>query len=92
MRDLQILVNLLNRANFLILMHPTMDLLKRQSICQARAEEVVLRGSNNITIMTDAHHACRKKSQHTDHVSIGMKTHKVLDIQHINKTDDRVSH
>lgn len=79
------------RAKFLIVMHPTMELLKRQSIYQARAEEMALSGCNTITIMTDARHACRKNSHHTDHVSLGMKTHKVVDIQHVNKTDDRVS-
>ena len=38
--------------------------------------------------MTDARHHCRKNSYHTDHVAIGMQTHKVVDIQHINRKDD----
>ena len=42
----------------------------------------------SITVMTDARHASRKKSFHTDHVALGQLAHKVVNIQHITKGDD----
>ena len=39
-------------------------------------------------IMTDARHACRKNSYHTDHLALGQITHEVVDVQHISKKDD----
>ena len=39
--------------------------------------------------MTYARNQCRKNSFHTDHVTIGQYTHKVINMQHINKTQDR---
>ena len=41
--------------------------------------------------MTDARHACRKNSLHSDHIAIGQKTHKILDVQHITKTEETSS-
>jgi hypothetical protein len=49
------------------------------------------RSSNGISIMTDARHGCRKNSHHTDHVALGQVTHRVLDYQHVTRTDDNCS-
>ena len=66
--------------------------MKRASVFQARAEEMRLTGNGKkISIMTDAWHGCRKNSVHTDHVAIGCRSHKVVDIQHVSKKDDLVS-
>ena len=62
--------------------------LRKQSVYGARAEESSLSTNGAISIMTDARHHCRKNSYHTDHIAIGLRTHKVLDIQHINREDD----
>lgn len=62
--------------------------LRKQSVYGARAEESSLSTNGAISIMTDARHHCRKNSYHTDHIAIGLRTHKVLDIQHINRDDD----
>lgn len=65
--------------------------LRKQSIFGARAQESSLSPDGAISIMTDARHHCRRNSYHTDHVAIGLKTHKVVDIQHINGNDDNCS-
>ena len=36
-------------------------------------------GKGGTSIMTDARHSCRENSYHTDHVSLGQLTHKVID-------------
>ena len=41
----------------------------------------------SIAVMTDSRNACRKNSYLTDHVAIGQKSHKVVDIQHVTKED-----
>ena len=46
---------------------------------------------NGISMITDARHACRKNSFHSDVVAIGYKNHKVISYQHVTKDDDRVS-
>lgn len=79
------------RSNCLVRIAAIIDLLKRQSIFRAKAEEGALTNQRTIGIMTDARHACRKNSFHTDHVALGVKTHKVVDIQHVTKEDDHVS-
>ena len=43
--------------------------------------------NETITVMSDAIHACRKNSFHTDHIAFGQITHKVLDTQHITIED-----
>lgn len=40
-------------------------------------------------MMTDARHACRKNSHHSDVVAIGQATRKVINIQHVTKADDK---
>ena len=32
-----------------------------------------------------------KNSLHSDHIAIGQKTHKILDVQHITKTEETSS-
>lgn len=54
----------------------------------ARAQESSWSADGSLSIMTDARHHCRTNSYHTDHVALGLKTHKVVDIQHINRDDD----
>lgn len=73
---------------FLVTMGAITECLKKQSVFRARAEESSSSADETISIMTDARHACRKNSYHSDHVALGMNTHKVVDIQHVNKKDD----
>ena len=47
--------------------------------------------TEGIGILTDARHACRKNSFHTDVVALGEKTHQIVCYQHVTKQDDRVS-
>jgi hypothetical protein len=54
-------------------------------------EDGTASGVQGISVMTDARHACRKNSYHTDHVTLGQRSHKVLDLQHITKEDDHCS-
>jgi hypothetical protein len=44
---------------------------------------------NRLCQLMDAQrHHCRTNSYHTDHVAIGLRTHKVIDIKHINCDDN----
>lgn len=68
------------------------DLLARQSVIRAIEEEKrKSKTEPGITIMTDARHACRKNSFHTDHVALGNKTHKIVNIQTVTKKEERSS-
>jgi hypothetical protein len=70
------------------------EVLKNESIQNARCEEKMASekdGTEGITIMTDARHACRKNSHHTDHVALGHRLHQVIDLQNITKADDPCS-
>ena len=67
------------------------ELHRRQSIYGALYEEMRLNSDvhkREISIETDARHACRKNSEHTDVVALGMNSHKVVNHQHITKKDD----
>ena len=44
-----------------------------------------------LRIITDARHACRKNSFHTDVVTIGYETHRVIHYEHVTKDDERCS-
>lgn len=79
------------RTNVLHSMGIITNLLRKTSVNLARSEEKDMSEDGSISIMTDARHACRKNSYHTDHVALGQRTHKVVDIQHITKTDERCS-
>ena len=72
----------------LVTVSAVVDLMKKESIIHARSKELAASGGK-LQIMTDARHACQKTSYHTDHVALGAKTHTVIDLQHINKLDDR---
>lgn len=64
----------------------------RESIQFALFDEIQISKENKedgISIMTDARHQCRKNSFHTDHVALGCNTHKVVDLQHVNKYEER---
>lgn len=65
--------------------------LQKLSTTSARSEEERLSAGGEvrgISVMTDARHASRKNSYHTDHVTVGRKSHKVLNMQHLTKEDD----
>ena len=67
------------------------EVLAEQSISFALSDECHAtkdRGEDGISIMTDARHQCRKNSYHTDHVTLGQHTHKVVNLQHITKTQE----
>ena len=64
---------------------------KNISLSRALAEEKACAADESISIMSDARHACRKNSYHSDIVAIGQKTHKVVSYQHITKETDHCS-
>ena len=39
--------------------------------------------------MTDARHACRKSSFHSNHIAIGQNTLKILDVQHLETSSQK---
>lgn len=68
------------------------EVLAKESVHFALFDECQIskeKKEDGITIMTDARHHCRKNSYHTDHVALGQHTHKVINIQHITKQQDR---
>jgi hypothetical protein len=79
------------RNTTLVTFSAIIELLRRQSVHRGMAEETSASPEGKLTIMTDARHACRKNSFHSDHVALGVRTHKVINIQHINKDDERCS-
>ena len=79
---------LFERFRHLVRLCAITSLLQRESIAAARNEEIRLSPDSEIAIMSDARHHCRKNSFHTDHVAIGLRSHRVVDIQHINRKDD----
>lgn len=79
------------RSKVLPIIGTIINLLRKTSVNISRLEEKQQNANDEISIMTDARHACRKNSYHTDHVALGQKTHKVVDIQHITKVDERCS-
>ncbi|CAG2202776.1 unnamed protein product [Mytilus edulis] len=46
---------------------------------------------DGINIMTDARHGWRKNAKDTTVVALGEKTHKVMDCEHITKSQDKVA-
>lgn len=68
------------------------SLLRMESLSAAQQEEC--RASEppsvppTMSIETDARHACRKNSYHSDVVALGQKTHKVVGIVHVTKNDE----
>ena len=53
--------------------------------------EVASSPGGRISIITDARHACRKNSFHTDVITIGAQTNRIVHYEHVTKDDDRVS-
>ena len=82
------------RARAVSYLSTIVKLLQKTSIATARREEIQKSKDSNesgISIMTDARHACRKISFHSDHIAIGQKTHKILDVQHLTKREETSS-
>ena len=71
------------RAMVITYLSTIVELLRKTSVASARREEMEAskkQNENGISIMTDARHACRKNSFHSDHIAIGQKTHKIVDV------------
>lgn len=69
------------------------NLLKMESLAAAQQEECrdnqpPTASTTRISIETNARHACRKNSYHTDVVGIGQKSHKVVGIVHVTKDEE----
>ena len=82
------------RARGIAYLSTIIELLRKTSIASARREEMEAskkHKEDGISIMTDARHACRKNSFHSDHIAIGQRTHKIVDVQHITKRDETSS-
>lgn len=75
-------------ARMVITFSAAVELLKKQSIHAALSEELQKSPEHGIAIMTDARHACRKNSFHSDVVALGQNNHKIVDIQHVTKEDE----
>ena len=70
------------------------SVVARESIHFALFDEIQSsknKEEDGISIMTDARHQCRKNSFYTSHVALGQHTHKVLNIQNVNKIEERSS-
>ena len=67
------------------------ELLRKESVFRARCEEISLSPSGIMSNMSDARHHCRKNSFHSDHVTLGLRSHKVVDIQHITRDQEPCS-
>ena len=65
------------------------DILKRDSISAALDVENRCSGASGLRIITDARHACRKNSYHTDVVTLGYETHRVVHYERITKEQER---
>ena len=64
----------------------------RESIYYAMLDKIQAskdKGQTGISVMKDARHQSRKNSFHMDHVAIGQYTHKVMNMQHIDKQQER---
>lgn len=55
---------------------------------EARSTDQPDSSTTSLSIETDARHACRKNSFHTDVIALGQKTHKVVGIVHITKKEE----
>ncbi len=71
----------------------SVETVKTQSLVDAVVYERAQTNApdNSINIMSDARHACRKNSFHSDIPALGYKTHKVVAYSHITKEDERSS-
>lgn len=64
-------------------------LLKIESIHEVIYNETIIEDNvKKICIETDARHACRKNSVHSDVVALGSRTHKIVSIVHVTKKDE----
>ena len=82
------------RAKAVAYLSTIVNLLRKTSVSTARREEIEQSekcNENGISIMTDARHACRKNSYHSDHIALGQKTHKIIHVQHITKREETSS-
>ena len=82
------------RKNTVNMYSTVVNTLKEESIKQATEEEESKTNeatSKGIGIMTDARHACRKNSFHSDVLALGINTHKVVGHVHITKDEERSS-
>ena len=78
----------------LVMMSAIITLLAKESMVKARNKELQLSKDaglpeQTINIMTDHRHHNRKNSEHSQHVTLGEKTHQVIDHQHITKAMDK---
>ncbi|CAG2254076.1 unnamed protein product [Mytilus edulis] len=63
-----------------------------QSVDNAINDEISSKDDlDGINIMTDARHGWRKNAKDTTVVALGEKTHKVMDCEHITKSQDKVA-
>ena len=81
------------RSNMYTVYGRCVDFIMKREIKSAIREEMkatenVPVNSRTIDIMTDARHACRKNSFHSDITALGQRTHRVVNYQHITKQDD----
>ena len=80
----------------LVMMAAIITLLAKESMTKARGKEIMLSQNaglppNTLNIMTDHRHHNRKNSNQSQHVTLGEKTHQVIDHQIINKEMDKCS-
>ena len=59
-------------------------ILKERSITSSLDVEII-NNEGKLAIASDARHACRKNSYHSDVVALGYKTHRVVHYEHVTK-------
>ena len=79
------------RNKVIQLYHTAVDNVKQRSISASMDVEIQSSDESKIKIVTDARHACRKNSYHTDVVAIGYTTNRVVHYEHVTKDDERCS-
>lgn len=55
------------------------------------AMDVEFQLSDKLQLVSDARHACRKNSYHTDFVALGYTTNRVIHYEHVTKDEERCS-
>ena len=65
--------------------------LKERIVLSALDLEINSSENDGLCITTDARHACRKNSYHTDVVALGYMTHRVVHYEHVTKVEERSS-
>jgi hypothetical protein len=79
------------RRNIIPIYGQAVERVKNRSMTAALDLEITSSTEKGLRIATDARHACRKNSYHTDVVVIGDATHRVVHYGHVTKAEEACS-